>query len=89
VTLLLDRIKFVMVRGDQRDVEPFCQRSCTSVGTGSPRCHLHIPNPLDTGIIGVATRGRARVLVHRLGGGTPVSTEKIIVSLPEIADRHG
>jgi hypothetical protein len=53
--LLLDRIKFMMVAGDQGDTQTFHQRQCKGIGKGDALCNFYDTNPLDEGIIGVST----------------------------------
>src|SRR5262249_17242610 len=56
---------------------------------GNPLFHLNAPDSLDKYIIGVATEGEWQgegVGPRGLGGGGPVSSEKVGVDLPEIAD---
>ena len=91
MSLALNGIEFMMVSGDQRNVEPFCQRQRKGVGKGDSLFDFNHPNPLDEYVIGIATeeeRQEQGVRPRRLSCSESVGTEKVIVDLAEITDMH-
>jgi hypothetical protein len=91
-SLPFDGIKVVMVSGDQRHVEPFCQRHRKGIGKGKPLFDFQDSNPLDECIIGISTecewKGES-VGPCCLSCRDPALPEKVIVDLSEDVSLQG
>ena len=55
VSLPLNGIKFMMIGGDQGDMQTFCQRQRKGIGKGDTLCNFYDTDPLDEHIVGIST----------------------------------
>jgi hypothetical protein len=56
MALLLNGIKFVVIRGNQWEVQSFSQRQCEGVGKTHTLFHFDDPDSLDKFIIAISSK---------------------------------
>ena len=92
MSLLLNGIKFMVIGGDEGNLQMFPQGQRKGIGKGDALCNFYDTDPLDECIISISTeceRQLQGVCPGSLGCYEPVGTEKVVVHFAKIADVHG
>ena len=91
MSLLLNGIKFMVIGGDEGNLQTFPQGQRKGVGKGDALCNFYDTDPLDERIIGISTECERQLqgaCPGSLGCYKPIGAEKVVVHFSKIADVH-